>query len=89
VGALAGPATNIALALLAASAFHVLTFVLSCRTMGCRQPQKCVLIMSFWRSSIASDPALDVAGRSRIAAQRAGFTAVAVEPYGMLILIDF
>ena len=88
--ALARPATNIALALLAATAFHVVNYLPDQRrAMGGRQPQKrpchqrhpCDL-------QHAADPPLD-GGRVAfgLPAPRAGAAVVRLEPYGMLILI--
>ena len=77
--ALAGPATNIALALVAAAAFHLLAYAAGERgAMDCRQPQKrpCYQCRAGDFQHAADPPAGRRTGRGRIAAQRAGRAAV-------------
>ena len=87
--ALAGPATNIILALAAALAFHALPFVPTTRPMDRGQPQKCV--PDQYRAGglqHAADPAAGRrAGRCGAAAAGVAYPLSRLEPYGMLILI--
>ena len=76
--ALAGPATNIALALVAAAAFHLLAFAArECGAMDCRQPQKRACHQCRAGDfQHAPDPAAGRRpGRGRAAAQCAGGAA--------------